>query len=1559
MWWGSGRALSGGCWGWGAEAMATKALNHGTKTLGLDPPEEFLEHLQAGTVLQVQEDATAEAGRRLRLSTHPKDNNSRSLATWDGGPSGQGMDQYLTWVLRDANSLYTARNFGFYACVSRAAPSSSTNWSPAFEITSGGTLYVYNNVGDGTIRQSWGVGQNVIGTVYHLRIRVANEGTVEAPVWRVRVKAWTGSRITDEPVDWLSTTYTLGGAPPADGVWGIGHSNRDTIADVWFLGVGTDGDAAPKTLVTNSAPAQPTVAISSVTRTSMVLAGSIFSDPDAGDTFAAVQWQFGTDSTFASTLYDSGAAGEAPNANPPTLSRSDLTPGQTYYGRARYQDSAGNWSTWSDTAVQATTANQAPLAPEITSHVTGAVVTGTVVLDGLLHGDPEGDPLESRWYAVPVAGGAEISLGTPDADPEESVDLATAGLVDGAEYDLYLAAWDGAAETRSPAVRVTYEAAPPPPVSPPYRVQLLEIQETATAGCLLLKFSSYYDPDGHAHRARRVRVVDDLGTVLHDTWSTTQLGDRQVCGHVSGRRYTAQAWDQDETLDISPDPVAWTYDLDGAEDDFTTYPVGSDPTATADWEARSISLQSTPVPAFQVRPSQGNTGGACLEVYTHSPTSADSANVDDGLAACLWIAQGSTRRHWRFPCRVFHKRQPGEVSGARLLGFIFCWQGTNYSDGKGYQLSLSPSALRMDWIGGAIDDGFIKGMGGEAALALGDGEDVHVDLFTTIREYWRNYVDDESGLYITSAPRPFYFLEATATATRDRDGVALGSLTVVFVPGTQIMRESLQRSVPLSGAFGLVHRHHEGHSQFDRLGAWSLTPVTVPRLPTVRILSPVFGEVFDASLPLKMEQPGAYQDASIEFEADLWDGVVWTPYFGPQVLAPDGTGVRTVALDISALAPGRQYKVRVRSRRPAGAWTPYSTSQRWTIDRLGTATFTHLAGYALDAAPGDFRPIFGGDAAQFVVRESLAEVDDRVLVHAANTSNGAGAAWVNGGRQLDGGGHMRGRISTIQGVLGLMLRADGNGGLWSGSGYGVQLSQAGQSVTLFRRWAGVVRAMATGPFAAMVGPTYCFELETVGGQLTPKVWREDDEEPAAPTLPATVDPDPILASGYVAVSAAGGAASSGSRRREVGSIGAYTLDPFPLVQCVPQPEEPDPDPAVFPPEPDWERTVREGRAYLTDVQAGEGGAEQRVRLRRYPRRSLTYTVPLLDARECGVLDALLFGGISRRWLVPLWMDATALLGDVETGGTALRFSTALREFEEGRPALLWSDLHTWEVVVLGPVTAEGTTLQVGTDGAWKAHHTLVIPLRIGRLAPEQRVKRLGAEVADLEVAFTLDLAQGGPTPAAPALSYLGVEVLTVHPDRDGRQEEGWSEGAHVLDNETGKRGVAVHRRPPSISRPVRWYLDGREEISTFRAWLDARMGRLAPLWVPTWQRDLRPAVDLEAAGTQLTVRSIGYTAALFPHAARRHLAFITPAGGIVCRGVTAAVDHGDGTETLTLTAAVGVDVAASDASGAVTISLLCYARLEEDDTEITWETQEFATAAVQLVEIPQEAPAPV
>jgi hypothetical protein len=102
--------------------------------------------------------------------------------------------------------------------------------------------------------------------------------------------------------------------------------------------------------VANQPPSQPTNTspVDEAADISLIptLESSAFSDPNAGDTHTASQWQITTIlGDYSSPVFDSGE--DAHNLTSITIPSEILTYSTTYYWRARYQDNNNAWSDWS------------------------------------------------------------------------------------------------------------------------------------------------------------------------------------------------------------------------------------------------------------------------------------------------------------------------------------------------------------------------------------------------------------------------------------------------------------------------------------------------------------------------------------------------------------------------------------------------------------------------------------------------------------------------------------------------------------------------------------------------------------------------------------------------------------------------------------------------------------------------------------------------------------------------------------------------------------------------------------------------------------------------------------------------------------------------------------------------------------------------------------------------------------------------------------------------------------------------------------------------------------
>jgi len=144
------------------------------------------------------------------------------------------------------------------------------------------------------------------------------------------------------------------------------------------------------------------------------------------------------------------------------------------------------------------------------------------------------------------------------------------------------------------------------------------------------------------------------------------------------------------------------------------------------------------------------------------------------------------------------------------------------------------------------------------------------------------------------------------------------------------------------------------------------------------------------------------------------------------------------------------------------------------------------------------------------------------------------------------------------------------------------------------------------------------------------------------------------------------------------------------------------------------------------------------------------------------------------------------------------------------------------------------------------------------------------------------------------------------------------------------------------------------DVAAFRSFVDARLGRLRPFWFPAFESDLSLLDDLDFAN-QIRIQTVGYAASIFPLGNPRRHFYIQDRSSLttLIQGATAAVDNGDGSETITLGGASSFFAPAAH----VLATFLRLCRLAEDVQKIHWPGgRSYAFADVAFIELPLEVP---
>lgn len=374
--------------------------------------------------------------------------------------------------------------------------------------------------------------------------------------------------------------------------------------------------------------------------------------------------------------------------------------------------------------------------------------------------------------------------------------------------------------------------------------------------------------------------------------------------------------------------------------------------------------------------------------------------------------------------------------------------------------------------------------------------------------------------------------------------------------------------------------------------------------------------------------------------------------------------------------------------------------------------------------------------------------------------------------------------------------------------------------------------------------------------------------------------------------------------------------------------------------PDWSQPVLERLEWLTGVLPSRDLTEQAIRLRNYPRRFLEFRV-VAHERTRRSMEAALFGKQGEEWLLPIWPDGVFLDTTLPSGTTVISVDTQYMDYHDGGQAVLIGD-YISEAVTIGTVSANQITLVAGTVNEFLPGARLY-PARTARLQGAQPIKRLTDQLVTTtcRMRVTDNTDHALPSPA----TYRGLPVLENQPNWSGDLAATYRRQLAVLDYGTSHPYVEDTAGRGEVVQTHKWTFGDRASIDAHRAWLYSLAGRQGAFWLPTWMQDIKVTADIGDIATQIDIEHTGYVDHLAQALNRRDIAIHLNDGTVFRRRIDAAAPVDANTERLTIDAALGQAVSASNIQRT---SFLQTARLEADAAEIAWHTGTLAEAAQAL-----------
>lgn len=361
--------------------------------------------------------------------------------------------------------------------------------------------------------------------------------------------------------------------------------------------------------------------------------------------------------------------------------------------------------------------------------------------------------------------------------------------------------------------------------------------------------------------------------------------------------------------------------------------------------------------------------------------------------------------------------------------------------------------------------------------------------------------------------------------------------------------------------------------------------------------------------------------------------------------------------------------------------------------------------------------------------------------------------------------------------------------------------------------------------------------------------------------------------------------------------------------------------------PNWETGINERLEWLTDLLTASDGNEQARAMRLSPRREFECVFTPWD-EDRSYFDLWLHRFGSQEFMVPLFHDTARLSAQATISATTLSFDNTNREFVTGGMAVMIgeSPMEFQSFTILAQDDNGITIAPPYVNRVWPKG-SKVHPLRRARLSQESQLEKLTNRVATATVIFQLNQANDISAEGVwSGLEYEGLPVLTDPPNYAESLSSQYLRMAFNLDNEHGLRFLADDAGRAFTVQAHSYQFRGRTEHMEFRKMLYRLRGRAKPIWLPTFNQDMRLARAASAADNKLSIKSIGYGYTGGNVAGRDHVLI----DGTIPRRITGlSAPLASGEERLDLSAPVGANIPKGRSA-----SFLAPSRMNQDSVEI-------------------------
>lgn len=323
--------------------------------------------------------------------------------------------------------------------------------------------------------------------------------------------------------------------------------------------------------------------------------------------------------------------------------------------------------------------------------------------------------------------------------------------------------------------------------------------------------------------------------------------------------------------------------------------------------------------------------------------------------------------------------------------------------------------------------------------------------------------------------------------------------------------------------------------------------------------------------------------------------------------------------------------------------------------------------------------------------------------------------------------------------------------------------------------------------------------------------------------------------------------------------------------------------------------------FFTDIFPHVDGTEDRSSPRKNARQLFEWTIRVEEGPEHSQFENILFDWQQRAFGIPMWHEATTLTVATVAASTLTVnvASTDYADWRVGGLGLVYTDRSTFDVLEVASLTATTITFSNPTQSA-HAVRALVIPLRTAFAKKVIRGSRWRVGMREYQMSFRVD-DNDIDIGSTAAFSTFNSKVLLDGCNVVNRiMQEELTQDQVIIDGTVGKTEQVSPWERNKRSYQYTFFVQSQQSLWELRQLLHSLRGQWKSFYVPTFNKDLQPILDLTSAQNTLDVTNVGYTLYVRERQSRNVIQILFTDGTYLMRTITSSAEVDATRETLTL-----------------------------------------------------------